>query len=76
MLVLSRKPGETIIIQDDIEILVTRVERDEVRLKIKAPRELAVFKGELYREIRLLLEAKRGGCPPEGIEAPEPPEEN
>ena len=55
MLVLSRKPGETIVIRDDIEILVTRIDRDEVRIKIKAPRELAVFKGELYREIQLLI---------------------
>jgi len=54
MLVLSRKIGETIMIRDDIEILVTRIDRDEVRLKIKAPRELAVFKGELYREIQRL----------------------
>ena len=54
MLVLSRKVGETIMVRDDIEILVTRIDRDEVRIKIKAPRELAIFKGELYREIQRL----------------------
>ena len=41
-------------IRDDIEIVVTRIEREEVRIKIIAPRELGIFKGELYREIQRL----------------------
>ncbi len=52
MLVLSRKIGETIIIGDDIEIMVTRIERDTVRIRIGAPREIPIFRGELYREIQ------------------------
>ena len=77
MLVLSRKVGETIIVRDDVEILVSRIERDEVRIKIRAPRELSVFKGELYREIQ----RQKNGNPEPAIDQdmmvdypPDPPE--
>ena len=47
MLVLSRKVGETILIGDQIKITVTRVERDTVRLRIEAPREIPILREEL-----------------------------
>ena len=37
---------------DNIEIMVTRIERDQVRIRISAPREIPIFRGELYREIQ------------------------
>ena len=37
---------------DNIEIMVTRIERDTVRIRISAPREIPIFRGELYREIK------------------------
>jgi len=56
MLVLSRKPGQTIHIGDDIEITVAEVEYDKVRIAISAPREVFVVRGELMNEIKALQE--------------------
>lgn len=52
MLVLSRRKGESIIIQDDIEITVLGVDGDNVRLGIKAPRNVDVFRKEVYLSIQ------------------------
>lgn len=52
MLVLTRKVGETIMIGDDIEVVLTRIERDCVRLAIKAPQSVRIFRNELYQNIQ------------------------
>ena len=52
MLVLSRKVGENILIGDDIEVVVDRIDCGSVRIAISAPREVPVFRGELYEEIK------------------------
>lgn len=51
MLVLTRKEGETIAIGDEIEIKVLRIDGDQIRLGIVAPRQLTVLRGELLKEI-------------------------
>jgi carbon storage regulator len=51
MLVLTRKPGESIIIFDDIEIRVLSIAHDKVKLGIRAPRRVPVFRKEIYVEI-------------------------
>ena len=56
MLVLSRKLGERIFIGDDIEIIVTRIEEDKVRIAISAPRDVPIVRSELIDGIGELRE--------------------
>ena len=51
MLVLTRKPNESIMIGDDIELSVLAVTGEKVRIGIQAPREVPVFRKEVYLEI-------------------------
>ena len=50
MLVLSRKPLQSIMIGPDIKITVVKVERNQVRIGIEAPRELTILRDELVEE--------------------------
>ena len=52
MLVLGRKKGETIVINDDVEITVTSIEGDMVRLGITAPKQITIHRKEVYLEIQ------------------------
>jgi carbon storage regulator len=52
MLVLTRKAQESIMIGDQIEVTVTAVEGDQVRLGISAPPEVRIFRREIYDAIR------------------------
>ena len=47
MLVLSRKPGERILIGDDVTITVVRIGPNNVRVGIEAPREMSIVREEL-----------------------------
>jgi carbon storage regulator len=51
MLVLTRRPGQSILIGDGVEVVVVRVEGDRVVLGIEAPREVRVVRGELLRAV-------------------------
>lgn len=52
MLVLARKIGEKIILNDDIEIIVLDSNQNTVRLGINAPKNVSVYREELYKEIK------------------------
>lgn len=52
MLVLSRKINETILIGDDIEIVVVAVAGDNVRLGIRAPKDVKILRSEVYEDIQ------------------------
>lgn len=47
MLVLSRKPLQSIMIGPDIRITIVKVERNQVRLGIEAPRDVTILRDEL-----------------------------
>jgi len=51
MLVLSRKVGETIWIGEDVEIVISEVKGEQVKIGIKAPRSIDVIRGELRQDI-------------------------
>ena len=52
MLFLTRKVGESIVINDDIEVTVVDIRGDKVRLGINAPKSIAVHRKEVYDAIR------------------------
>lgn len=52
MLVLARHLNESIMIGNDIEIVVVSVQNDQVKLGIRAPRSVAVHRKEIFEEIQ------------------------
>ena len=52
MLVLSRKPGESIVIDGRITVKIIRLDGDMVKLGIEAPSEVPVHRQEVYDEIQ------------------------
>ena len=52
MLVLTRKNGETIKIGDDIEITIVSAKNDQVKIGIKAPKNIEILRKEIYEQIQ------------------------
>ncbi len=52
MLVLSRKVNQSIMVGDNVRIVVVSVDRDQVKLGIDAPREIPVHRSEVFDEIQ------------------------
>lgn len=51
MLVLTRKVHQSIIISDNIEVVVLEVRGEQVRLGIRAPKDVTVHRKEIYEQI-------------------------
>ena len=51
MLVLSRKANQSIMIGDDIRVLVVGLDRDQVKLGIEAPRNVPVHRYEIFSDV-------------------------
>ena len=52
MLAISRRIGEKFMIGDDVEVIVLGIRGNQVRIGIRAPKEVGVYREELYREIQ------------------------
>lgn len=52
MLVLTRKPGESIMLGDDIELTVIGIEGEQIKLGISAPKEINIYRKEVYLNIK------------------------
>lgn len=59
MLILTRKTGESILIGDDIEVVITSIDQNKVRVGIKSPPQIPIYREELYRKIQ---EENRGAA--------------
>lgn len=52
MLILTRKPGESIVIGDDIVVTITSIDQNKVRVGIKGPAHIPIYREELYSKIQ------------------------
>lgn len=52
MLVLSRKKGESIQIGQDIELTIVQIDGEQVKIGIKAPKQVEIYRKEIFEEIQ------------------------
>lgn len=52
MLVLSRKINQSIVIGDNIEIMLVDIRGDQIKLGINAPKSVKIFRKEVYEEVK------------------------
>jgi carbon storage regulator len=70
MLVLSRKKNESIVINNDITIVVVEIRGDKVRLGVEAPKEVPVHRREVYDAIKRHAELSNVAEAPSTAETP------
>ena len=66
MLALSRKKGESIVLNNDIEVTVLDIKGDQVKIGISAPKSVPIYKKEVYLQIQ---DANKAASESAGIEA-------
>ncbi len=57
MLALTRKKGESLVLNNDIEVTILEIRGDQVKLGVKAPRQVPVYRKEVYLQIQKENEA-------------------
>ena len=55
MLILTRRIGETLMIGDEVTVTVLGVQGNQIRLGVKAPKDVDVHRSEIYERIQLSL---------------------
>ena len=65
MLALSRKKGEALMINNDIEITILEIKGEQVKIGISAPKEVPVYRKEVYIQIQ---EANNAASDNAGVE--------
>lgn len=66
MLALTRRKGEALVINNNIEVTVLDIRGDQIKIGISAPQEIPVYRKELYLQIE---EANKAALQSEGLEA-------
>ena len=66
MLALTRKKGESLVINNNIEILILEVRGDQIKIGITAPKDVPIYRKEVYKQIQ---EENRASVSAEGLEA-------
>ena len=66
MLALSRKKNEALVINNNIEVTVLEIKGDQVKLGITAPKEVPVYRKEVYIQIQ---ESNKAASTSEGLDA-------
>ena len=52
MLALTRKKGETLVINNNIEVTILEIRGDQIKLGISAPRDVSIYRKEVYLQIQ------------------------
>ena len=66
MLALTRKKGESLVINNTIEISILEVRGDQIKIGITAPKDVPIYRKEVYKQIQ---EENRASVSAEGLEA-------
>lgn len=66
MLALTRRKGESLMINNNIEVSILEIRGDQVKIGILAPREVPVYRKEIYLQIQ---NENKESFRPEGLEA-------
>lgn len=66
MLALTRRPGQQVVIGDDIFVNIVDVQGENIRIAIEAPKHIKIYRGEIYRAI--VEENKRAAADAEKID--------
>ena len=66
MLALTRRKGEALVVNNNIEITVLEVRGDQVKIGISAPKDVPIYRKEVYLQIQ---EENKASFSPEGLDA-------